>query len=577
MNNPLFLLQKKNQERLEDWRNVLSSLSRSQSNAKGSAAGPFHRKAIHVAHVDKQNSGDEGVKFTYLEQKELKDLLAVHLGALPDGVLQKFVGQTGEIQTVYLVHWQEVLFRASQLVMNISGNISRDRLPKGPVPVILQTRLQEICDSIVQHVYEVSPQKYRIDSMKLYFKKDHLGGLRLLFCSELRVTKLCDRTSKTIVKIRNYKPVVTPQYFNHSHSVETCTSVIRRGTTQRNVSLGLSPRRTASASVSTSLEIPSTPSEKLANTIGSAIPKGVSAFKLVLKQKRSPTPEAAITSDIQSERIGIGSILRSNGGSPRKLDTSFSKPRIRSADGEIGAKRRESLMTQPAPEPPSTDVRPASAPIRSTTVLSKRTPQTKGKGTPVSKPLDLGSILEEKKKKCRSTSDQVHDLSLMEYHQWLGKSRPQRAIHTKQNAEALPHLLVFEVGEEHKDAVRSQASDNRVPMSKRNEGTVPCSRMHHTYPTADKGVSSQRVSKRKDVSSTYNVKKTPEENADKDGLAEYKEFVRAQYAFFHESEHVHRMKLQMQIAERDITISGLKSDLIEQKAELCDLRRRREK
>lgn len=47
----------------------------------------------------------------------------------------------------------------------------------GDVTDMLAKRLQQTCDAIAAHVYEVSPQKYRIDSMRLGFKKDHIGAL----------------------------------------------------------------------------------------------------------------------------------------------------------------------------------------------------------------------------------------------------------------------------------------------------------------------------------------------------------------------------------------------------------------
>ena len=51
------------------------------------------------------------------------------------------------------------------------------KMKTGDITDMVCKRLQQTCDAIASHVYEVSPQKYRIDSMRLGFKKDHLGNL----------------------------------------------------------------------------------------------------------------------------------------------------------------------------------------------------------------------------------------------------------------------------------------------------------------------------------------------------------------------------------------------------------------
>lgn len=57
-------------------------------------------------------------------------------------------------------------------------------MPTGDITDMVNRRLQQTCDAIASHVYEVSPQKYRIDSMRLGFKKDHLGNL---WCGRARL------------------------------------------------------------------------------------------------------------------------------------------------------------------------------------------------------------------------------------------------------------------------------------------------------------------------------------------------------------------------------------------------------
>merc|ERR1711988_1616682 len=53
--------------------------------------------------------------------------------------------------------------------------------------IYLPSRLQTICDSIVDHVMRTSSQHYRISRMVLNFKLDHNNKLWLLWCSSMRL------------------------------------------------------------------------------------------------------------------------------------------------------------------------------------------------------------------------------------------------------------------------------------------------------------------------------------------------------------------------------------------------------
>jgi hypothetical protein len=59
--------------------------------------------------------------------------------------------------------------------------------------IYLPSRLQTICDSIVDHVMRTSSQHYRISRMVLNFKLDHNNKLWLLWCSSMRLAadKVC--------------------------------------------------------------------------------------------------------------------------------------------------------------------------------------------------------------------------------------------------------------------------------------------------------------------------------------------------------------------------------------------------
>jgi hypothetical protein len=49
------------------------------------------------------------------------------------------------------------------------------RVNGGPVGPNLVHKLRTMCNSIVTHIYDVAPQKFRVDNMQCYFKMDEAG------------------------------------------------------------------------------------------------------------------------------------------------------------------------------------------------------------------------------------------------------------------------------------------------------------------------------------------------------------------------------------------------------------------
>ena len=56
----------------------------------------------------------------------------------------------------------------------------------------LNKRMQTICDAIVHHVFQTSPQRYEIVRMRLVFKADINGKFWLMFCQQINFKKSSD-------------------------------------------------------------------------------------------------------------------------------------------------------------------------------------------------------------------------------------------------------------------------------------------------------------------------------------------------------------------------------------------------
>lgn len=116
----VFREQKKNRERLEDTKNLVDTFSRKTSQSMHGPSGPSQIRSMHIANT-RTASGSNDAKFLPMDHTALKKMLNVHTGALPDGVIQKFVGVSGEVHTLLRVQWEESLFKVSKVLMDTVG------------------------------------------------------------------------------------------------------------------------------------------------------------------------------------------------------------------------------------------------------------------------------------------------------------------------------------------------------------------------------------------------------------------------------------------------------------------------
>lgn len=78
--------------------------------------------------------------------------------------------------------WQENRFEVHSIIVNpkpaAKGGLKNGVFPRangGPVRPNLVHKLRTMCLNIVKHIYEVAPQKFRVDKMQCYFKMDVAG------------------------------------------------------------------------------------------------------------------------------------------------------------------------------------------------------------------------------------------------------------------------------------------------------------------------------------------------------------------------------------------------------------------
>eukprot|EP00191_Tetraselmis_sp_GSL018_P017354 CAMPEP_0177584942 /NCGR_PEP_ID=MMETSP0419_2-20121207/4194_1 /TAXON_ID=582737 /ORGANISM="Tetraselmis sp., Strain GSL018" /LENGTH=659 /DNA_ID=CAMNT_0019074573 /DNA_START=442 /DNA_END=2422 /DNA_ORIENTATION=+ len=194
--------------------NVKAELNEEIFPSKGNPNGKNSIRAMHIAPPLAEHNFDSaeyGIEIDYLDKEKLNQL--INAGGLPEGLLQQYVRPFSDQNVIFMCNWKPHFFYVSRITSEISGyhpnGVLKDgskttKMKTGDVTDTLCKRLQQTCDAIASHVYEVSPQKYKIDGMCLGFKKDHLGNLWLLFCNELMVSKLSD-CPPLISKPRNYQ------------------------------------------------------------------------------------------------------------------------------------------------------------------------------------------------------------------------------------------------------------------------------------------------------------------------------------------------------------------------------------
>jgi hypothetical protein len=157
-----------------------------------------------VAYYISTRESDEGKEMTsmeYFDDAGLNDFL-FNRQKEHNGIIQKFIDPKGKSNAIIRAIWSPKLCLLEQRVNLKPINDGRydiyDRCVtyegaehqsmNAPVRgIYLPSRLQTICDSIVDHVMRTSSQHYRISRMVLNFKLDHNNKLWLLWCSSMRL------------------------------------------------------------------------------------------------------------------------------------------------------------------------------------------------------------------------------------------------------------------------------------------------------------------------------------------------------------------------------------------------------
>jgi len=157
-----------------------------------------------VAYYISTRENEEGKSMTcmeYFDDAGLNDFL-FNRPKEHNGIIQKFIDPKGKSNAIIRAIWSPKLCLLEQRVNLKPINDGRfdiyDRCVtyegaehesmNAPVRgIYLPSRLQTICDSIVDHVMRTSSQHYRISRMVLNFKLDHNNKLWLLWCSSMRL------------------------------------------------------------------------------------------------------------------------------------------------------------------------------------------------------------------------------------------------------------------------------------------------------------------------------------------------------------------------------------------------------
>jgi len=157
-----------------------------------------------VAYYISTRENDEGKEMTsmeYFDELGLHDFL-FNRQKEHNGIIQKFIDPKGKSNAIIRAIWSPKLCLLEQRVNLKPVNDGRydmyercvtyegaeHQSMNAPVRgIYLPSRLQTICDSIVDHVMRTSSQHYRISRMVLNFKLDHNNKLWLLWCSSMRL------------------------------------------------------------------------------------------------------------------------------------------------------------------------------------------------------------------------------------------------------------------------------------------------------------------------------------------------------------------------------------------------------
>ncbi|KAK3272946.1 hypothetical protein CYMTET_18786 [Cymbomonas tetramitiformis] len=196
-------LKRKGQEKLEDRSRMLKMFA-------GSTRSPSDNAAMLV-------TADRKVR--YLNIAQMEELFAQP--TFPDGILQKLLVQGGgNAQTLLLASWSATISQIDETIFEVPSTevtaLKKEdtcsiRWTRDKVPERLQKRINNTCQSIANHVKEVSPHGYEIANMKLHFKEQN-GVLYLLWCDTIQITanegKPLRKEPQSSSPSRNRRPAV---------------------------------------------------------------------------------------------------------------------------------------------------------------------------------------------------------------------------------------------------------------------------------------------------------------------------------------------------------------------------------
>eukprot|EP00854_Cymbomonas_tetramitiformis_P022909 gene22909-27694_t len=193
-------LKRKGQEKLEDRSRMVRAACVQRKPADETLPG-FARQLKMFAGSTRSPSDNAAMlvtadrKVRYLNIAQMEELFAQP--TFPDGILQKLLVQGGgNAQTLLLASWSATISQIDETIFEVPSTevtaLKKEdtcsiRWTRDKVPERLQKRINNTCQSIANHVKEVSPHGYEIANMKLHFKEQN-GVLYLLWCDTIQIT-----------------------------------------------------------------------------------------------------------------------------------------------------------------------------------------------------------------------------------------------------------------------------------------------------------------------------------------------------------------------------------------------------
>ena len=149
-----------------------------------------------------RSSGQQYLDAQHMKEDALKEQF--QLFVLPDGVYQSFVVPVGERNELLLATWVDgalavekrtctYKLASKQAVEKFVMGDSERNWQSSIIPMTMKNiwfrKISTTCNSIAQHIHDVSPQKYSVQEMKLIFKQDDYGSLWLCWCTHILVKR----------------------------------------------------------------------------------------------------------------------------------------------------------------------------------------------------------------------------------------------------------------------------------------------------------------------------------------------------------------------------------------------------